>query len=206
MNHYQYSLNIFTLLQVQWPPYFHLLSHVIELLSKHQSIGRASTEAKERKNKVCYNIYLLLVMVLLQSFIELTSSTSCRHGCQFPLQYIITNTIVCVMAGLPVWLLWSLAVADSVPSLDWYLGQNWQAWNLKQSVLGLPRLEFQEQLVGLASVTQTRLPGQVYLDQATQLGLHRLVFKKILDAKNVGRLRSQFNTCWSKFLHKSHKI
>ena len=52
MNHYYYSRNISTTLQVQWPPYFHLLSHVTELLSKHDSIGRASKEAKERKNKV----------------------------------------------------------------------------------------------------------------------------------------------------------
>lgn len=70
MNHHYYSLNIFTLLQVTWPPYFHLLSHVNELLSKHESIGRASTEAKERKNKVCYNISLLLVIDLLKSLIE----------------------------------------------------------------------------------------------------------------------------------------
>ena len=35
----------------------------------------------------------------------------------------------------------------------------------------------------------------------------REVFKKnILVADNIGRLRSQFNTCGSEFLHKGHKI
>ena len=51
-NYYWYSRNKLITLHIQWPPYFHLLSYVTELLSKHDSIGRASTEAKERKNKV----------------------------------------------------------------------------------------------------------------------------------------------------------
>lgn len=57
MNHCCYSRNKVTTLQIQWPPYFHLLSHVTELLSKHDSIGRASTEAKERKN----NLYTKII-------------------------------------------------------------------------------------------------------------------------------------------------
>ena len=53
---------------VQWPPYFHLLSHVGELLEKHDSIGRASTEAKERKNKVCFKS--ILVYKYISTFIS----------------------------------------------------------------------------------------------------------------------------------------
>ena len=48
------NLKIFMLMYcpwVKWPPYFHLLSHCAELLEKYESIGRGSTESKERKNK-----------------------------------------------------------------------------------------------------------------------------------------------------------
>ena len=57
------NLKIFMLMYcpwVKWPPYFHLLSHCAELLEKYESIGRGSTESKERKNKTMmeyFNFY-----------------------------------------------------------------------------------------------------------------------------------------------------
>ena len=68
MNHFCYSKNKFKTLQIQWPPYFHLLGHVTELLSKHDSIGRASTEAKERKNKVCKKNHYLFIISSIEPF------------------------------------------------------------------------------------------------------------------------------------------
>ena len=41
---------------------------------------------------------------------------------------------------------------------------------------------------------------------ATAKMVHKVFKKKILVADNIGRLRSQFNTCGSEFLHKGHKI
>ena len=41
---------------------------------------------------------------------------------------------------------------------------------------------------------------------ATAKMVREVFLKKILVADNIGRLCSQFNTCWSKFLHKGHKI